>query len=123
MTRRAGFDIVVTVAPGSAFATVLFFQDVALAEDLAAFLLLTGSQYAVTWTAARSRRFRGWIKAEPRPLLRDGVLIPETLRADRITRDKVEAAIRAAGHAGPDRIALVMLETDGSLSVVPRTGA
>jgi uncharacterized membrane protein YcaP (DUF421 family) len=120
LSKMNAFDLVVTVALGSTLATILLSKEVALAEGVAAFLLLAGAQYAVTTASIRSARFRRWIKAEPRALLRDGTMIDEAMRAERVTRDEVEAAIRAAGHADPAGIALVMLETDGSMSVVPR---
>ena len=99
LSKMNAFDLIVTVALGSTLATVLLSKDVALAEGVAAFLLLAGAQYAVTWMSLRSDRFRRWIKAEPRALLRDGRLIADALRAERVTPDEVEAAIRAAGHA------------------------
>jgi uncharacterized membrane protein YcaP (DUF421 family) len=120
LSKMNAFDLIVTVALGSTLATVLLSKDVALAEGITAFLLLAGAQYAVTWTSLRSSRFRRWIKAEPRALLRDGRLISEALRTERVTPDEVDAAIRGAGHAGAAEIALVMLETDGSMSVVPQ---
>ena len=122
LSKMNAFDLIVTVALGSTLATVLLSKDVALAEGVAAFLLLAGAQYAVTWMSLRSDRFRRWIKAEPRALLRDGRLLADALRAERVTPDEVEAAIRAAGHADAAAIELVMLETDGSMSVIPRKG-
>ncbi len=121
LSKMNAFDLVVTVALGSTLATVLLSKDVALAEGITAFLLLAGAQFAVTWTSLRSRRVRRWVKAEPRALLRDGEMIAEALRDERVTADEVEAAIRASGHVDPVSIQLVMLETDGSLSVVPRS--
>ena len=124
LSKMNAFDLVVTVALGSTLATILLSKDVALAEGVTAFVLLAGAQYAVTWTSIRWARFRRWIKAEPRALLRDGQMLAEPMRTERVTRDEVEAAIRAAGHLDPAGIALVMLETDGSMSVVPhRRGA
>ena len=123
LSKMNAFDLVVTVALGSTLATVLLSKDVALAEGLTAFVLLAGAQFAVTWTSLRSARFRRWVKSEPRALLRDGRLLRDALRAERVTPDEVEAAIRGAGHADGSRIALVMLETDGSMSVVPRQGS
>lgn len=120
LSKMNAFDLVVTVALGSTLATILLSKDVPLAEGVAAFVLLAGAQYAVAWSSVRSRRFRRWIKAEPRLLLRDGVVIEEALRRERVTSEEVEAAIRAAGWPEPSFIALVMLETDGSMSVVPR---
>ena len=123
LSKMNAFDLIVTVALGSTLATVLLSKDVALAEGITAFLLLAGAQFAVTWTSLRSRRIRKWVKSEPQALLRDGQMIDEALRAERVTHDEVEAAIRGAGYPGPDAIALVMLETDGSMSVVPKIGS
>jgi uncharacterized membrane protein YcaP (DUF421 family) len=120
LSKMNAFDFVVTVALGSTLATIVLSKDVALADGVTAFLLLTGAQYAVTWTSLRSARFRGWIKAEPRALVRNGEFLAEALRDERVTRDEVHAAIRAAGYSDPAAIALVMLETDGSMSVVPQ---
>lgn len=121
LSKMNAFDLVVTVALGSTLATVVLSKDVALAEGITAFLLLAGAQFAVTWTSLRSRRVREWVKAEPRALLRDGDMLGDALRDERVTQDEVEAAIRGAGYPGPDSIALVMLETDGSMSVVPKS--
>lgn len=120
LSKMNAFDLVVTVALGSTLATIVLSKDVALAEGVTAFLLLAGAQFVVTWSSMRSARVRRWIKAEPRALLRDGKMLPHALRDERVTRDEVEAAIRGAGHADATDIALVMLETDGSMSVVPR---
>lgn len=119
LSKMNAFDLVVTVALGSTLATILLSGDVALAEGVTAFALLAGLQLAVAWTSVRSRRFRRWIKSEPRALLRDGEYLNDALRAERVTREEVEAAVRAAGRADPSEIALVVLETDGSMSVVP----
>jgi uncharacterized membrane protein YcaP (DUF421 family) len=119
LSKMNAFDLVVTVALGSTLATILLSKDVPLAEGMTAFIVLVVAQYAVTWISLRSTLIRRWVKSEPRALLRNGVLIDEALRIERVTPDEVEAAIRGAGHAGPSSIALVMLETDGSMSVVP----
>lgn len=121
LTKMNAFDLVVTVALGSTLATILLSKGVALAEGVTAFLLLAGAQYAVTWTSLRSARVRRWIKAEPRALLRDGRYLDDALRDERVTREEVEAAVRGAGYADGSAIALVTLETDGSMSVVPRS--
>lgn len=120
LSKMNAFDLVVTVALGSTLATVLLSKDVALAEGITAFLLLAGAQYAVTWTSLRSPRVRRWVKSEPRALLRHGEMLETALKDERVTQDEVEAAIRGAGYPGPESIALVMLETDGSMSVVAR---
>jgi uncharacterized membrane protein YcaP (DUF421 family) len=121
LSKMNAFDLVVTVALGSTLATVLLSKDVPLANGIAAFVLLAGAQYAVTITSLRSARVRRWVKSEPRALLREGKMLEAALHDERVTQDEVEAAIRGAGYSGSEHIALVMLETDGSMSVVART--
>ncbi len=118
LSKMNAFDLVVTVALGSILATVLLSKDVALAEGVLAFTLLAFLQFAVTWISVRSKRFRAWIKSDPRTLLRDGVFLEGPMRVERITRDEIMAAIRQAGQDNPARVGLVTLETDGSMSVV-----
>jgi len=76
-------------------------------------------QFAVPWSSVRSKRFRNWIKAEPRVLLRDGEFNEAALRDERVTRDDVMAGIRGQGYSAASRIDTVTLETDGSMSVIP----
>jgi uncharacterized membrane protein YcaP (DUF421 family) len=64
-------------------------------------------------------RFQGAIKAEPTLLVHRGRLLPAAMRAERITREEILAAMRASGAPDAEKIAAVVLETDGSLSVVP----
>ena len=119
LTKLNAFDLVVTVALGSTLATVLLSKDVPLIEGVAAFTLLAAMQFAVTWSSVRSKRFRKWIKAEPRTLLRDGNFDEAALRDERVTRDDVMAGIRGQGYSAASQIYTVTLETDGSMSVVP----
>jgi uncharacterized membrane protein YcaP (DUF421 family) len=119
LSKMNAFDLVVTVALGSILSTTVLSKDVSLADGATAFAVLASLQFVVTWSSVRSAWVRKLVKAEPRALLLDGQLVEGALRAERVTRDEVQAAIRGAGHQGLDRIALVMLETDGSMSVVP----
>ena len=111
----------VTVALGSTLATVLLSKDVALAEGLLAFALLAGLQYAVAWLSVRSPRFSGLVKSEPSLLLHRGRFLDGAMRRQRVTREEVVSALRSSGLARPEDAAAVVLETDGSLSVVKAT--
>lgn len=120
LTKLNAFDLVVTVALGSTLATVLLTNSVALAEGVLALLLLVVLQFVITWLSVRWRPARSVVKSEPRLLLRDGVFLDGALRGERVTRDEVLAALRGAGLQDRGQAAAVVLETDGSLSVLPR---
>lgn len=118
LSKLNAFDLVVTVALGSTLATILLSKDVALAEGAAAFALLIGLQFAVTWTSVRMRWVRRLATGEPLMLLYCGEFLPAALRQARVTEDELRAAIRSAGIDALEGVRAVILETDGSFSVV-----
>ena len=121
LSKLNAFDLVVTVALGSTMATVLLSKSVALAEGLLAFALLVGLQYAVAWLSVRSPRFGAVVKSEPGLLLHRGRFLEGAMRRERVTHDEVVSALRSSGLSRPEDAAAVVLETDGSLSVVKAT--
>jgi uncharacterized membrane protein YcaP (DUF421 family) len=123
LSKLNAFDLVVTVALGSTLATVLLSKSVALAEGMLALGLLIFLQYGIAWLSVRSPRFRSFIKAEPTMLVHRGRFLEGAMRAQRITREEVRAAVRASGATEAGEIAAVVLETDGSISVIADAGA
>ncbi len=120
LTKMNAFDLVVTVALGSSLANVLLDEDVALSQGLVAFALLIGLQYLVTWSGVRFAWVRRVVTGEPYLIASRGRLLPEALRHTRVAADEVRAALREQGFAHLDDVEAVVLETDGSLSVVGR---
>jgi uncharacterized membrane protein YcaP (DUF421 family) len=118
LTKLNAFDLVVTVALGSTLATIILSKDVALLEGLLAFALLIGLQAAITWLSVRSPRFQALVKSEPTLLLRNGAYLDAALRESRVTREEVLAALRTDGRSGPQGVSAVILETDGSMSIL-----
>lgn len=118
LSKMNAFDLIVTVALGSTLATVLLSSDVSLAEGLLALALLCGLQYAVAYASVRSPRFQGLVKAEPSLLYFRGRFLEEALRSERVTEEEILAAVRAQGGAELSRIDAVVLETDGTFSVI-----
>ena len=123
LAKMNAFDLVVTVALGSTLATVLLSKDVALAEGALAFVLLASLQFVVAWSSLRSRTIEGIAKSSPRILLSDGELQQAAMRQERVTEEEVRAAVRGAGHGDLAAVAAVVLETDGSLSVIGQAQA
>lgn len=118
LTKLNAFDLVVTVALGSTLATILLTEKVALAEGLTAFALLIGLQYLVTWTSVRVGIVRRMVRSEPSLLVRNGELLRDAMRRERITEDEIRSAIRSAGIEEPAKVSAVVLEADGELSVL-----
>ncbi|QGZ37788.1 uncharacterized protein DUF421 [Pseudoduganella flava] len=120
LSKMNAFDLVVTVAFGSTLATILVNRNVSLAVGLAALALLVAMQFVVTWSCVRSSLLNRIVKTAPTVLVLRGELCPDALKRVRVTSDEVLGAVRQHGYGGLDLIEAVVLETDGSLSVISR---
>lgn len=120
LSKLNAFDLVVTVALGSVLATVILSRSVALFDGIAALALLIGLQFVITWMAVRVGWFGDLVKSQPTLVLSKGIFIRSELRKQRLTEGEVLAAIRSSGHESEKTIDAVILETDGSLSVLTK---
>lgn len=114
------FDWVVTVAVGSLAASGILLKEVSIADAALAIIILGALQWLSTWLAAKSEFFAGLLKPRPRMLLHEGSLIQEALKKERVSRSEVFTALRQSGYADPAEANWVILENDGSLTVIPR---
>jgi uncharacterized membrane protein YcaP (DUF421 family) len=118
LTKLNAFDLVVTVALGSTLSSIILTKSVSLLEGMLALATLIGLQYLITWSSVRSPRVRALVKAEPTLLAHDGRLVEGAMRRQRMTRDDVLSALRSEGLDDLSQAAAVVLETDGSISVL-----
>ena len=123
LAKLNAFDLVITVSLGSTLASIILSKSVLLFEGVLALAMLVALQYAITWLSVRSDRFKSLIKSEPTLLLHKGQILHGPMRRQRMTRDDLLAAIRSYGAGDLSEIEAVILETDGSISVVPSASA
>ena len=118
LSKLNAFDLVVTVALGSTLATILLSSPVAWADGAVALALLAGLQLVVAWIGSRFPAVRTVATSGPTYLVRDGVVVQEALRSQRVTVSEVNQAVRGTGRGSLDDVAAVVLETDGTMSVI-----
>lgn len=117
LSKLNAFDLVVTVSLGSTLATVLLSSDVSLAEGVLGLALLVLLQFVVSRASHRWSAVERMVKSEPVLLYRRGFLEAPMRRA-RVTEDEVRQAARSSGRASLDGVEAVVLEPDGTLSVL-----
>lgn len=118
LSKMNAFDLVVTVAIGSMLANIILAEEVALAEGAVGMGLLILLQYLITWLTVRVPRFAKLIKAQPALLFHRGQYLNEVLKRERVLEAEVQAAVRAQGKASMEDVLAVVLETDGSFTVI-----
>jgi uncharacterized membrane protein YcaP (DUF421 family) len=122
LAKLNAFDLVVTVALGSTLASVITSSELPLANGLLALALLVGLQFVVAWLGVRLHWVSRLVKSEPTLLVYDGRMLDTALRRSRLNREEVLATVRSAGKGDLASVQAVVLETDGSLSVIARSG-
>ncbi|MEX0780483.1 MAG: YetF domain-containing protein [Balneolales bacterium] len=118
LSKMNAFDFIITVALGSTLATVLLSKDVALAEGVLAFAVLIFLQYLITWLSVRSKTVKHIVKSEPTLLFYKGDYLTDAMVSERITKEEIMATARESGSGGLPNLDAVILETDGSMSVI-----
>jgi uncharacterized membrane protein YcaP (DUF421 family) len=86
-------------------------------------LIIIGVLVLFNWGLGRLDRYRLFhrlLVPEPRILVRNGAFVDAACRAEGIDRDEVAMAMREHGVDDVSEVKLAVLESDGSISVVPR---
>lgn len=123
LAKLNAFDLVVTVALGSTLSSVLLDGAISWTEGMVALATLVVLQLLVALVTTRVPGARDVVTARPTLLLHDGELDEATARRARVTPAEVRQAVRSSGQGDLGGVAAVVLETDGTLSVVPRASA
>lgn len=118
LARLNAFDMVVTVSLGSVLASVAVSPSVTLASGAAAFALLVGLQYLIAFLSVRAHWFQDLVKAQPTLLVRNGELLEDAMARQRVSHWEILQALRQRGLASVHEAAAVVLETDGTVSVI-----
>jgi uncharacterized membrane protein YcaP (DUF421 family) len=112
-------ELVVILIISNAVQNAMVGQNTSVAAGIVAVLTLLILDRVLDFLIDRSKRFRHMVEGEPRLLVRDGRMLTRALHEAKVRPDDLRAAVRNAGIASVDDVRLAVLETDGSISVIP----
>ncbi len=119
MGQMTVFDLVVVLLIANAVQNAMVGPDVSLTGGvLAAFVLLVANRL-VALLRLRGGAWGRFVEGTPTVLIQDGRVLEANLRREGIDRDDLEMVMREHGVDTLDAVKLAVLETDGSVSVVP----
>ena len=116
------FDFVYIVVMGELLAMTIMDDHVSLARGLVALAVLILLQAFISWLTTKSERVERFINGEPTLLFHRGRFLRDAMRAQRVTEDEILSAAREEGVADMGDVEAVVLETNGSFSVVHDDG-
>ena len=112
-------DLVILIIMGSAIQTSMLAGNNRLDGGLVSVATLLVMNKSISFVAKRSHRIRHLLCGDPVLLVRDGRFIEEHLKRTGITHEDVMQSVRERERQSLDEIRFVVLELDGSITVVP----
>lgn len=117
LSKMNAFDFVITITLGSTYASLLVSDSMTLSKGVTALALLIVLQWIVSWIYVRSPRFEALVKGRPQLLFWHGRYLDDVLKRERITREEIQAAMRASNVTIGESAAAV-IESDGTVTVI-----
>lgn len=114
------FDLVLVLLVANAVQPAITGPDTSLAGGL----VITATLFVVNFIVARLRSASPWFRritvGEPTIVVREGRYIKEAMQREGLNEDECMMALREHGFADVAEVGLAVLETDGTISVVPK---
>ncbi|WP_421384930.1 DUF421 domain-containing protein [Bacillus salacetis] len=121
LSKLNAFDMVITIAMGSTLSSVLINKNVTWAQGTTAFFMLIGLQYVIAKLAVHVSFINKLIKSEPKILYIDGDYHTQAMKKERVMKKEILQAARSQGISSMSEITAVVLETDGSISIIKKS--
>lgn len=118
LSKMNQFDFVITIAFGSAIASILLQKSIPLIEGITALALLIFLQFIVTWSSVRFSFVDNLIKSEPTLVFYQGRFLKSNMKSVRVNESEIYSAMRTNGINDIKDVYQVIVETKGSLSVI-----
>jgi uncharacterized membrane protein YcaP (DUF421 family) len=122
LTKMNVFDFVFVVALGSTLADTILSHDVSLAEGMSALAVLILVQVFLSWVITKSKPMETLINGDPVLIFVRGQFLHRSMKQQRVTEEEILAAVREFGLRSLEDVEAIVIETDGTFSVIERKG-
>ncbi len=113
------FDLVTVLLVANAVQPAMTGPDNSLFGGFIIIAVLLVLNWAVGWLRLRSPLVRGILIGHPTVIAQEGHWLTNALQREGVDLEEAEMAVREHGVASVKDVKLAVLETDGSISVVP----
>lgn len=112
------FELVVMIVLGDLIQQGVTHNDFSLTGAILAVSTFAFLAIVMSWLTYLSPRAEKLLDGEPTVVIRNGELLKENLRRDRMTQSEVESEMRLAGIANINQVAWAILEPQGKISFI-----
>ena len=113
----AAFDLLVALMLGEV-ADEIIYGDVSFLQGTVAIVVVAGAQSTNAWLSWRGHGADKILEGAPTPIIRDGKLLPEGMKKERMNARDVMAHLRERSVRDIREVHLATVEDDGTVSVL-----
>ena len=121
MDSLSPFDLVVAIMVGEMATIAVENLDIPVSGILIPMFSLAVAELLVSFVLLKSDRLRSVIDGSPTLLVKSGVILEKNMVAIRYNLTDLLAQLRLAGYPNVEDVEVAILETNGKLSVFPRS--
>ncbi len=118
--QMAPFDLVLLLVLSNAVQNAMNGGDNSVSAGVISALTLVGTNWFIGLLTYKSKRIEALVEGRPEVLIHNGKLFEVALKHTMVTHHELMTALREAGCASIEEVRGAMLETDGTISVIPR---
>jgi uncharacterized membrane protein YcaP (DUF421 family) len=122
LAQLTPFELIVLVVTGDLIQQGVTHNDFSLTGAILAVSTFAFWASILSWATYLSRRAERFLDGEPRVIVRDGQIIRENLRRDRLTPAEIESEMRLAGISRLRDVGWAIIEPRGRMSFIQRSG-
>ena len=120
--QLAPFDLVLLLVLSNAVQNSMNGGDNSLIGGLVSAATLVALNYGIGNATFRSKRIEALIEGRPQLIIHNGRVFEDVMRRAKLTHHELSASLRQAGCSCPEEVRSAILENNGSISVVMRSG-
>jgi uncharacterized membrane protein YcaP (DUF421 family) len=121
LSSLSPFDLILLIVLGDAIQQGLTQDDYSVTGAIIAISTIATLQVATSYVSYRSRRARKILEGLPVVVVQDGKFVEANLKRERMTSDEIEEEMRVQQIASLDRVEWAILETNGTMSFIPKS--
>ncbi|GEN35867.1 MULTISPECIES: DUF421 domain-containing protein [Aneurinibacillus] len=123
LSQLTFFDYVVGITIGSIAAALAIDQNIMIINGIIGLIIWGALPMLLSYTELKSNKLRHLMDGEPTVLIRDGKILEENMKKERMTVDELMLSLRAKNTFRLSDVEMAVMETNGEISVLKKSDA
>lgn len=118
LSKLSYFEYIVGIIIGDIAGTLTMSTEASLFNGITSLVIWAGVSVLISVISLKSKAFRDVVEGKARIFIKDGKILEENLKKERISADELLEMLRKKDVFSPYEVEFALLEADGELSVL-----